>query len=170
MLADPPGIAVSATPETSRAGNAACRGLQTGLFSGERPSAQSPKLVAGHLPFAVAICSSPEARPLAAIHTWRTGGARARPEVCPEVRTTERPAGPARLERHRKLLGRALGSTSGRGVRTVVRALSAGLRGGRLALRVQGACRPLAAGRRVSGAFRAAGGGGKGLRAGEQAG
>ncbi|XDB57306.1 hypothetical protein AB1E18_010751 [Capra hircus] len=58
-----------------------------------------------------------------------------------------RPA-PERLERHRKLSGRALRPISGRGVRAPVQALSAGLRGGRLAVRVRGAgvLSPLGAG------------------------
>lgn len=74
------------------------------------------------------------------------------------------PPAPARLEQHRKFPGRGPGPTSGRGVRGVAGALSAGLRGRRPGVRVRGARRLLAAGRRVSGAFRAAGGGGRAER------
>lgn len=104
------------------------------------------------------IYSSRETQPLSAIHTWRAGGAQGcggagdAVLLCPlpgslpgslQPAAGRRPVPPrdrlvsARLERHRKLPGRGLGPISGRGVRAAVRALSAGQRGGRPAVRVR---------------------------------
>lgn len=88
---------------------------------------------------------------VATISTWETGRAQGCPpwphvsagESAPGRKSSPprgRPA-PARLERHRKSLGRSLRPTSGWGMRDAVRALSAGVRDGRPC-----SCRPWAPG------------------------